>query len=128
MGIVWNESDGETFKSMYIEEPRVVEDEFMASGTLMMYFKQEAPEGVAIAPLPFTSGTDFLYFAIGDVPEEGIEGIVVVNRATDGSTPVDEMAGVEIRYVMIPGGVAAKMGEGFLKDYSAVKEYFHLPN
>lgn len=129
MNIAWNFTDDATFKQMYIEEPRVVEDDFLAEGTLLMYLKLETSEGSITVPLPFTSGTDYLTFLAADVPGENVEGIVVRLEATDNTTPVQtDWNNYQVRYIMIPGGVPAKMGENFLKDYSAVKEYYGLPN
>lgn len=129
MNINWNFSDGTTFKQMYIEEPRAVEEDFLTNGTLLMYLKIEAPEGIITAPLPFTNGTDYLTYLAADVPGEDVEGIVVRLEATDGATPVQSnWNDYQFRYVMIPGGVPAKMKEDFLKDYEAVKEYYGIPN
>lgn len=129
MNIAWNLTDNATFKQMYIEEPRVVEEDFIENGTLLMYFKLEVPEGIVTAPLPFTNGTDYLTFLAADVPGENVEGIVVRLEATDGTTDVQsDWNDYQFRYVMVPGGVPAKMGDGFLKDYSAVKEYYGLPD
>lgn len=126
MNIDWNRDDGATFKSMYIEESRVLDD-FMAQGTIIAYVKQEASGASVVVPLPILLGTDFIYFGIADAPTENIEGILIVNTSTDGSD-VSSLADFQVRYILIPDGVPAKMKDGFLKDYQAVKEYYGIPN
>lgn len=130
MNIAWNLVDGPTRKHMYVEESRVVEEEFMATGTLLMYLKLETPEDIVIAALPFTNRTDNLFYVIGKAASgEGLEGIIMVLVATDSSTPVQsDWNDYQVRYVMIPGGVPAKMKDDFLKDYEAVKEYYGIPD
>ena len=128
MNISWNFNDNPTSKAMYIEESRVIEDDFIANGSLLIFLKLETPDGVAMTALPFISGTDNLYFVIGDVPSEGVEGILIQLSSTDGSTVQDDWSGYQIRYVIIPGGVPAKMKADFLKNYQAVKEYYGIPN
>ena len=126
MDINWNQGDGPTFKSMYIEESRVLDD-FMAQGTIMVYLKEETSGNTVVVALPLLQGSNFVYFGIADAPSENIEGIIVANDSADGGN-VSSFDEAQVRYVMIPGGVAAKMGEGFLKDYSAVREYFSISN
>ncbi len=129
VNINWNQANGDTYKAMYIEESRVVDEDFLATGTLMVYLKLEEGDASAIVSLPYTSGNDHLRFVIGDVPSENIEGIVIQLDSIDNSTPVQsDWSGYQIRYVMIPGGVPAKMDESFLKDYEAVKKYYGIPN
>lgn len=126
MNIDWNRDDDPTYKAMYIPESRVIGD-FMAEGTLMVYAKDESSGDAIVVPLPYVSGSDFLSFAIADFPSDGSQGIIVVLTSTDGSN-VSDFTGAQVRYVMIPGGVAAKAEGDFLKDYSAVAEYYGIPN
>lgn len=129
MNVTWNYSDETTYKQMYIKEPRVVDEDFLASGTLLMYFKIETLAGLAISPFPYTAGNDHLRFLIGNIPSENVEGIVVQLMAIDGSTAVQtDWDDYQFRYVMIPGGVPAKMKADFIKDYEAVKEYYGITN
>lgn len=128
MDFDWNLVDNANLKQMYIEESRVVDEDFIANGTLLVFFKLVAPEGMLIASLPFTNGTDYLYSVIGDVPSSDIAGIVIVLESNDGSPVQSDWSDYQIRYVLIPGGVPAKMGENFLTDYQAVKNYYNLPD
>lgn len=126
MDIDWNRDDDPTYKAMYIPESRVMGD-FIAEGTLMVYAKEEIGGDAIVVPLPYVSGSDFLSFAIADLPSDGAQGIIVVLTSTDGSN-VSDFTGAQVRYVMIPGGVPAKMKNDFMEDYQAVKDYYGIPN
>lgn len=127
MDIEWNRDDLSTFKSMYIEEPRVIGD-FLDHGVLLVYLKQENPGTIAVVSLPYLQGTSFFYFIIADSSVDNIEGILVVVSATDGTTPVADAEDAQIRYVLVPGGVPAKMPPDFWKDYEAVSNYYGIPD
>ena len=124
--IVWNYINNSTNKTMYIEEKRVLGD-FMDKGTLFVFIKTESPDGKVVFPLPVTEDSHILTYAIADAPSQGLEGIAILFESIDGN-PLSDLSGFQIRYVLIPGGVPAKMGENFLKDYEAVKAYYGIPD
>lgn len=127
MDIVWNTADSPTNRAMYIEEPRVLGD-FMDNGTLIIYLKQSNPSlGVVVLSLPYLQGTSYFYSVIADLPADDIAGILVIVRSTDGST-VTDAEGVQLRYVLVPGGIPAKMPPDFWKDYEAVSSYYGIPD
>lgn len=132
ININWNSLNEATSKRMLIDEPRVQGD-FMDQGTILMYLKQEVSGNRVIVTLPYTIGTDFversiISYGIVDAPDLDLIGIYVTNEEVDDSTPLSDLAGFQIRYILIPGGVPAKMREAFLNDYQAVKQYYGLNN
>jgi len=129
MDIDWNFTDEPDFKIMYIEEPRVIEEDFVNNGTLLMYVKNEDATGFAVFALPLNDGSTSLLFAYADIPPERVEGILLYATTVDRSDVPDIFEEeYEIRYVMIPGGVPAKMNQEMFQDYAAVKEYFGIPD
>jgi hypothetical protein len=125
MDINWNISDGTNIKQMLISEPRITE-EFTDMGTLLMYARNATLEvNIAIA-LPFLQGNDYLYFYALSGHDTLNDGIVFIAESVDYSTPVNEFSNTEIRYVLIPDGVPAKMSANFFEDYEAVAEYYGI--
>lgn len=127
MAINWNISDGTFTKQMLINEPMITE-EFVNTGTLLMFARNPALDvNIAIA-LPFLQGNDYLYFYALNGHETINDGIVFNAESVDFSTPVNEFSNTEIRYVLIPGGMPAKMSDKFFEDYNAVRDYFRIPD
>lgn len=119
----WNITDRSTLKQMLISEPRTTE-KFTNRGTLLMYAQNPTPENNIVVPLPFFQGNDHLYYYALNGDNTYSDGIILNAESIDGSTPVGDFSGVEVRYVLIPGGVPAKMQPDFFKDYEAVAEYY----
>ncbi|NBC03451.1 MAG: hypothetical protein GVY20_07065 [Bacteroidetes bacterium] len=123
----WNYRDDEDDKVMYIEESRVTGD-FMNTGTLLVYFRSPASGFVQL--LPYANYTISIRPFIIDREINGIEyeGIMIQAEQRDGTiNPPPLPAWVEniqIRYVMVPDGIPAKMPPGFFEDYTNAKEYF----
>lgn len=124
LDIVWNQSDNNTNKSMYINESRVSEDDFMETGMVVVYLREVVSGSTpVIYPLPYSFGSTYLYPLVTNVPN--LQGILLMNSSTDGGN-VSSLNGVQIRYILIPGGIPAKMNPSFLNDYDAVVEYYGL--
>lgn len=73
-------------------------------------------------------GNDYLYFYALNGHDTFNDGIIFIAESVDYSTPVNEFSNTEIWYVLIPGGVPAKMPENFFEDYETVKTYFGVPD
>lgn len=127
MEIDWNVSDGTTLKTMLISEPRVTE-EFTNTGSLLMFARNATIDVKTAIALPFVNGNDQLYFYALNGHETLNDGIVFNAQSLDNSVPVSEFSNTEIRYVLIPGGVPAKMRDNFFEDYNVVKEYYGIPD
>lgn len=125
MAINWNISDGTNVKQMLISEPQVAK-EFTNTGSLLMFARNATLDVNMAVALPFLQGNDYLYFYALNGHDTLNDGIVFVAESVDYSTPVKEFSNTEIRYVLIPGGVPAKMPASFYEDYNAVKEYYGI--
>lgn len=125
MDIDWNVSDGPNIKTMLISEPLITE-EFTDMGTILMYARSKTTEVNIAIPLPFLQGNDYLYFYALNGHETFNDGIVFNAESVDYAIPVDAFEDTEIRYILIPDGVPAKMPAGFFEDYIAVKEYYGI--
>lgn len=131
MDIEWNGRNDPTFKRMDIEEPLVLEEDFIDNGTLMVYVKEEVIGiGVLISPLPYIVGNTSLFFAIIDADDGTtvVRGISVISTSLD-NNPADELEGYQVRYVLIPGGTYVNLkGRIDLENYTEVARAFNLKN
>lgn len=121
----WNLVDEPDFKVMIIEDENTSGD-FRDSGALIMYYKivdSEGTTGIFLMPVIDTQ-TRFDYFLVVN-EEAGIDGMAVRYYRDSGSDPLPELDG-QIRYILLPGGIPAKMQSNFFNDYAAVREYFGI--
>lgn len=124
----WNIQDEADRKAMYIEESQVTGD-FLNTGTLLVYFRTNTS---AVSALPYANYTISITFTIADVESNGTEykGIFIEAEQRDGTITPPPLPGwisdIEIRYVLIPDGVPAKMPPGFFEDYQKVCEYYGI--
>lgn len=101
--------------------------EIIMEGSVLMFarFGSSRP----VVPLPFT-------FPILDIPYEIAYALpepeliwVYVNRLDNNPISLLFVVPLEIRYVLVPGGIpSAKMPAGFWEDYEAVTEYLRIPD
>lgn len=126
IAINWNLNDGTYTKEMLINEPMITE-EFINTGTLLMFARNSTIAFNHAIPLPYLTASILRFYALNG-HETVSDGIVVISESVDSSTPTNEYSNTEIRYVLIPGGVPAKMPAGFFEDYDAVKEYYGIPD
>lgn len=114
-------------KQMLISEPRITED-FINMGAILVYLKNISEEFNLAFALPFQDGNDFFYYLMINGHETFNDGIVLMVISVDNVNPVwDEYEGnVEVRYVLLPDGIPAKIADGFFEDYEAVAEFFGI--
>lgn len=127
MDLEWNLSDEATYKTMLIEDENATGD-FRDTGTILMFYKFTDSGGTtAIFLMPFVDETTRFDYLLAVNEGAGIEGIAVRYYRTSGTDPLPELDG-QIRYILIPGGVPAKIPANFFEDYDAVKEYYGIPD
>ena len=127
--------EGSYGASMELPESRIT-DEFMRSGIVKMYYKVESSSFVSISPLPYIDNDIMLEFRFGNFHSENFRGILLQIGALDDrfidQSDIDDWVGVPVRYVLIPGGVAAKskMTIDEIKEmpYHEVKKRFGIPD
>lgn len=130
--VEWNGADEDDYKRMDIIEP-MISEEFMRSGTVIMYLLVTGGNAPVVFALPFSTATGqtlaffmrpdgFSASLPGTFPEESGLSFYIQRDGGVASGGLDE-----IRYILIPDGIPAKMSAGFWKDYEAVTEYFGIP-
>ncbi|NBC03450.1 MAG: hypothetical protein GVY20_07060 [Bacteroidetes bacterium] len=126
LNIEWNGVDNPTIKIMVIDEPLLTEDYFDDGGTLLMYFRMAITGGHVIYPIPFKNGNDYLFYGFVNVPGTAIELQFAV-ESIDGTTAVGDYMDDQVRYILIPDGVPAKMPSNFFDDYNKTINYLGVP-
>lgn len=124
----WNITNEEHVKEMSIEEDRVADD-FMSTGTLLVYIREDPRLVITLPYLSFPLSIQSFFVDEGESGTE-FEGILiqaVQNDGTGSPPPLPAwVSDIEIRYVMIPDGVPAKLPPGFFEDYQKVTEYYGI--
>lgn len=101
-------------------------DGILDDGTVFMYIRLD-PDAPTVFQLPYTTynpdhGPHTLGFVL-----EGPGSILITQFTHDNSAEVGIGAGVEFRYVLIPGGVSAEMAAN-LANYRTARSYFGIPD
>jgi len=132
--IVWNDVDDPVFKTMRIPETRITQ-EFLNTGSIMVYMKQTITNAVVIIPLPVLQGNDYLIFGAGIFTASSpFSGVIINQLSVDQTTALtvdytDPM--YEFRYVLIPGSqqISPKAGHQLpidMKDYEQMQKYYGI--
>lgn len=111
----WNGVNTDTQKTMNIDIPEITED-FLDNGVVLVYAGE--PNSYAALPMAFNNYAVYYFTRVGRVR-------LHVRPLSEGTLQVEWIE--QVRYVLIPGGLPAKMPAGFWKDYEAVAEYFGIP-
>ena len=132
--VTWD-GGGAYGRYMNISESRVTED-FLNTGAIQMYLKFENSNGSFITPLSFIDGNHELhcFAALSSDPQQPSNGIILQLDHVAGQpieqNAIDYFADQEVRYVLIPGGVAAKsmMSIEEIKEmpYHMIKKHFGI--
>lgn len=120
MDIEWNLIDTESVKSLRIEEENLTE-EFRGSGVVVAYAMNTSESIFQLPMISSMAEWRFYHWFRG-------EFITFELESFDFSPVPEEIGNWQIRYILIPGGVPAKMSKDFFEDYNAVKEYFGIPD
>jgi hypothetical protein len=126
MDVEWNGINDPEYKTMKIEEP-LLTSEFLDKGGVTLFFIRAVEDDVTVVlPTPYQLGNVHLFGAAQIV--SGVSSVGLVASSTDGSTISESMfAGLEVRYVLIPGGTLTTGGRIDLS-YESVKSQYNIPD
>jgi hypothetical protein len=124
LDIAWT-GESNTLKLMGIMEPRITPDFLVEGGIVLLYMRREVPvqgggTGYAIMPVPYLAGNWFFGFLVTHLQAGG--GINFHVTSVNGVTaiPDDVWQGLQIRYILVPGGVNLSGQTLELADYDHV--------
>lgn len=125
MNITWNGVNEPEYKTMRITENRVTSEFLEDGGTVLYYIRQKTTDLEIVLALPYFSGSIYVYGATQLTPGQNRVGIIA--QSLDASDmPSDFFAGLQFRYVLIPGGTptGGRMGT----DYETIKSLYNIPD
>lgn len=134
LDIEWD-LDEDDRKRMDIIEPRITE-KFMSRGTTLMYLKIIDAGGVSVHLLPYLNSNDqrhnyymrtegfYNNLSPDAFPDEA--GLTFYILKDEGV--IYEGFLEEIRYILIPGGLPAKIPAAFWDNYETVAKYYGIPD
>lgn len=125
MEIEWNGNDFPEYKSMNRREPLITDEFFDKGGVTLFFIRVTQGDVTLVVPLPYALGNNSnMYGAAQLQAGEGYIGLVA--QSTDGSDLGETVGeGLEVRYVLIPGGTLTTGGR---VDYSyeALKKLYNI--
>jgi len=113
--------DGTAGRAYDFAAPEITAD-VLAKGVVLSYLKFDATN---IFPTPYTSIAGGFANTVTSIPAVG--NLKLFRFRHDGGGAVSIGAGVEMRYVIIPGGVAAKRSVYENMSYEQVCASLHIP-
>lgn len=124
MPIDWNGFNESNYKTMKIEEPMIT-SEFIENGGVAMFFLRATSDDVTlVVSTPYQAGEVLVFGATQIQSGEGTLGLVA--STADGSSFSEEMfEGLEVRYILIPGGTLTPAGK-VSYDYESLKKTYQI--
>jgi len=106
-----------------IEIPKLTK-EILTKGVINVYFNLDSADAPYIVPLPYVDPYLFVSFRAS----EGGIVILASHDLSSGNYPGEKVI-QQFRYVLVPGGVAARSASGVdWKNYKSVQQYLGLKN
>jgi hypothetical protein len=118
-----NESN---YRTMRISEPMVT-NEFLEKGGVSLFFLRVADEDVAlVVSIPYTQAGVKLFNVTQTA--SGVHSLGLIATTEDGSDfSADMFEGVQVRYILIPGGTLTTGGR-MSYSYESLKESYNIPD
>lgn len=134
----WGLENTTTEKIMFVAEPKITTDFFNSGGVLLGYFKSEINGQMDVIILPAITGNSQLVaaglnnFNLSQYGGSGSATGVLFEDESTNANPLSfdyAMAGDSLRYILIPGGVHARMSAPppDYHNYDAVCKYYGIP-
>lgn len=126
MDIEWNGTNESNYKTMNIPEP-VVTTEFLEKGGMSLFFLRVVSGDVTlVVPIPYEQAGVYLTSVAQIKAGESAVGLMAMTH--DGSPFSEDMfEGVEIRYVLIPGGTLTAGGRAS-RSYESLQDLYNIPD
>ena len=126
MDLEWNGFNDPNYKTMRIEDPMIT-SEFLENGGILLFFiRVTSPETTIVIPVPYQSNNVYLFSAANISSGEGTVGLVAYSL--DGATFSEDLfVGLEVRYVLIPGGTLATGGRVSYA-YESLQNLYNIPD
>lgn len=127
----WNEIDQPRTKRMSVSDPAFADA--YPNGAILFYWTTNNGSTFLLPWNTFDGSGDLVISRSVNV--RGVSGEVWITirkfgsdfEPTETEGEVDGLRFNQLRYVIIPGGIQAKMPKSFYEDYHAVKEYYGIP-
>lgn len=111
--------DNTTLRTCYLNAPKLTST-IVNSGLVLVYLNY----GAGTFPLPYTSNAGGKSSTINFIPGAG--KIILTRYTWDNTGSISFGSGNQYRYILVPGGVSARMAGVDLSDYNAVKKFFGI--
>jgi hypothetical protein len=126
MDIEWNGANEPDYRTMSIPEPMITSD-FLEKGGISLFFLRVVSGDITlVVPVPYQVGSVNLT-SVAQI--KGAESAVGVMAMTQDGTSFSEdlFDGVEIRYVLIPGGTLTAGGR-VSYSYESLQTMYNIPD
>lgn len=128
MDVEW-EYEGDRLTNVMIFHDKHITRSMIDKGVIIMYLGIENIYGIRyVYTLPWESGNErFTFGASQGGSDDGVLALDV--ESIDGTTPIGDPGGYQVRYVLIPGGVYDPFATPLRKanDYHALCTYYGIP-
>jgi len=114
------------YRTMRINEPMIT-SEFLEKGGVSLFFLRAAEGDVAlVVPIPYQQGAVNLFSVTQTV--SGVNSLGLVATTQDGSDFSEDLfAGVQVRYILIPGGTLTTGGR-MSYSYESLRQLYNIPD
>jgi len=125
MDIDWNSANDPNYKTMSIPEPMITTDFLEKGGVSLFFLRVVSGDVTLVVPIPYQQGDVYLT-SVAQI-KAGVSAVGVMAMTHDGSPFSEDLfEGVEIRYVLIPGGTLTAGGRASYS-YEALRDLYNIP-
>lgn len=126
MDIEWNGINDPNYKTMRIQEPMITSEFLEKGGVLLFFLKAIDAEKTLVIPCPYQANNIYLFSAAQVLSGEGTAGLIA--NSLDGSSFSEDLfAGLQVRYVLIPGGTLTTGGR-VSYSYESLQDLYNIPD
>jgi hypothetical protein len=126
MDVEWNGANDPNYKTMKIPEPMITSEFLEKGGVSLFFIRVISGETTLVVPVPYQQGSVYLTSVAQII--SGVSTLGLIALTQDGSSfSEDQFAGLEVRYVLIPGGTLTAGGRASYS-YESLKNLYNIPD
>lgn len=126
LDIEWNSANDPNYKTMSIPEPMITSEFLEKGGVALFFLRLVSGDLTLVVPVPYQQASVYLTSVAQIKAGESTLGLMAMTH--DGSSFSEDLfEGLEVRYVLIPGGTLTAGGRASYS-YESLQNLYNIPD